>query len=122
MPLSSNLRRFLVATIPTVSHLEALLLLRSTSEAWTIEQLASRLYLPNTAALKLVDELQTHRLAVVLGDNVQYLPGSDRIAGAVEELASVYGRRLIEITQIIHSANDKKARNFADAFILRKDS
>ena len=121
MSLPPDLRRFVVAKIPTVSHLEALLLLRSTASAWTLEELGSRLYVPGIAALKLAEDLQARGLAVVISGNAQYLPRSDRIAAAVDELASTYPRRLIEITQLIHSANEKKARRFADAFIMRKD-
>ena len=87
-----------------------------------MDNLAARLYVSTPAAARLVDDLQTRGLAVRLGDNVQYLPRSDQVADAVEELAAVYGRRLIEITQLIHSTTDKKARRFADAFNVRKDS
>jgi DNA-binding IclR family transcriptional regulator len=122
MSLSENLRRFIVGKIPSVAHLEALLLLRSTAAGWPLDNLAARLYVSTPAAARLVDDLQTRGLAVRLGDNVQYLPRSDQVADAVEELAAVYGRRLIEITQLIHSTTDKKARRFADAFNVRKDS
>jgi hypothetical protein len=119
MGLSPDLRRFVVAKIPSVSHLEALLLLRSTSAAWPIDQLGARLYVSQPQAEQLVDDLQARGLAVHLGENAQYLPKSERLARAVDELATVYGRRLVEITQLIHSVNEKKARRFADAFLLR---
>jgi hypothetical protein len=122
MALSPDLRRFVVAKLPSVSHLEALLLLRSTGAAWPIEQLSARLYVSLPYATKLVDDLQDRGLAVHLGDNAQYLPKSDRVARAVDELATTYGRRLIEVTQLIHSVNERKARRFADAFLMRKDS
>ena len=121
MGLSPDLRRFVVAKIPTVSHLEALLLLRSTSAAWPIAQLGARLYVSDLQAAQLVDDLQDRGLAVHLGENAQYLPKSERVARVVDELAMVYGRRLVEITQLIHTVNEKKARRFADAFLYRKD-
>ena len=121
MGLSPDLRRFVVATIPSVSHLEALLLLRSTSAAWPIAQLGARLYVSPVQATQLVDDLQERGLAVHLGENAQYLPKSERLAHVVDELATVYGRRLVEITQLIHAVNEQKARRFADAFLYRKD-
>ena len=121
MGLSPDLRRFVVAKIPTVSHLEALLLLRSTAAAWPIAQLGARLYVSDMQAAQLVDDLQARGLAVHLGENAQYLPKSERVARVVDELAMVYGRRLVEITQLIHTVNEKKARRFADAFLYRKD-
>ena len=122
MGLSPDLRRFVVANFGTVSHLEALLLLRSTSAAWPIAQLGARLYVSAPHAAQLVDDLQARGLAVHLGDNAQYLPKTERLAKAVDELAIIYGRRLVEITQLIHAANEKKARRFADAFDFRKES
>jgi Mn-dependent DtxR family transcriptional regulator len=122
MALSSDLRRFVVAKLPSVSHLEALLLLRSTGAAWPIEQLSARLYVSLPYATQLVDDLQERGLAVHLGENAQYLPKTERAARAVDELATTYGRSLIEVTQLIHSVNERKARRFADAFLMRKDS
>jgi hypothetical protein len=121
MGLSPDLRNFIVARIPSVSHLEALLLLRSTGTAWPLEQLGARLYLSPSNTVKLVEDLQAHGLAVHLGSNAQYLPKSDRLAQAVDELASIYGRSLIEVTQLIHSVTEQKARRFADAFKMRKE-
>ena len=99
-----------------------MLLLRSTGAAWTLEQLGARLYLPAPSAGQLVDDLEERGLAVHLGDNAQYLPKSEGLAQAVDELAEMYGRCLIEVTQLIHSANERKALRFAEAFFLRKDS
>lgn len=122
MSLAPDLRRFVVAKIPTVSHMEALLLLRSTQTPWSLQELGSRLYVPDSAALKLAEDLQASGLAVMLSGKAQYFPKSDHLAAVVEELAHVYGRRLIEITRLIHSVNETKAQRFADAFVMRKDS
>ncbi|MUV14696.1 hypothetical protein [Noviluteimonas gilva] len=122
LTLSPDLRRFVIAKIPSVSHLEALLLLRSTNAACSIGQLGARLYVSLPQAIKIVDDLATVGLAVHLGENVQYLPKSEKLARNVDELAEAYVRRLVEVTRLIHAANDKKARRFADAFFMRKDS
>jgi hypothetical protein len=122
MAISEELRRFIVAKIPSVAHLEALLLLRSTATAWPLQDLSARLYVSSSTAAKLVDDLQSRGLAVRLGDNAQYLPSSERTAHAVDELSTIYRRRLIEITRLIHASTDKKAHRFADAFNVRKDS
>jgi len=121
MGLSPDLRRFVVATIPSVSHLEALLLLRATPAAWPIAQLGARLYVSDAQATHLVDDLQARGLVVHLGDNAQYMPKSEGLAQIVDELSNVYARRLVEITQLIHTSNEEKARRFADAFRYRKD-
>ena len=56
-----------------------------------------------------------------LGDNVQYMPKTDRVAQIVDELAASYTRSLVEVSQLIHSVTDTKARRFADAFLVRQD-
>lgn len=122
MTIPEDLRRFLAAKIPSVAHLEALLLLRSTGAAWPLQELGARLYVATPAAAALVDDLQARGLAVRLGDNAQYLPASDRTAQAVDELATIYSRHLIEITRLIHATTDTRAHRFADAFNVRKDS
>ncbi|WP_036165216.1 helix-turn-helix domain-containing protein [Noviluteimonas dokdonensis] len=122
MTLSEDLRRFVVAKISSVAHLEALLLLRSTGTAWSLQELSARLYVSPSTASKLVEDLQSRGLAVRLGENAQYLPKSDNIAHAVDELSTMYGRSLIEVTRLIHATTERKARRFADAFDVRKDS
>lgn len=120
--ISEDLRRFLVAKIASVAHLEALLLLRSTGTAWPLQELSARLYVSPSTCATLVDDLQSRGLAVRLGESAQYLPRSDGIARAVDELSTIYGRSLIEVTRVIHSSTEDKARRFADAFNVRKDS
>ena len=121
MALSPEVRRFVIAKIPSVSHLEALLLLRSAGAAWSMHQLGTRLYVPDVVAERLADDLQVQGLTVRLGDNVQYRPKSQRLAQIVDELAASYTRSLVEVSQLIHSVTDKKARRFADAFLMRMD-
>ena len=121
MPLSPEVRRFVIARIPSVSHLEALLLLRSTGAAWSMHQLGARLYVPDVVAERLAADLQVQGLTVRLGDNVQYMPKSEHLAHLVDELAESYTRSLVEVSQLIHSVTDKKARRFADAFLVRMD-
>ena len=121
MALSPEVRRFVIANIPSVSHLEALLLLRSTGAAWSMHQLGARLYVPDVVAERLADDLQVQGLTVRLGENVQYMPKSERLAQAVDELAACYTRSLVEVSQLIHSVTDRKARRFADAFLVRND-
>ena len=121
MALSPEVRRFVIAKIPSVSHLEALLLLRSTGAAWSMHQLGARLYVPDVVAEGLANDLQVQGLTVRLGENVQYMPKTDRVAQIVDELAASYTRSLVEVSQLIHSVTDTKARRFADAFLVRQD-
>ena len=56
--IPDDVRRFLLGAIPSVPHLEALLLLRAEqSESWTAARLARRLYVDEVAAAPLLRDL-----------------------------------------------------------------
>jgi hypothetical protein len=122
--IAPAVRRFVLTSIPSVPHLEALLLLRNEqAESWTSARLAQRLYLSEKSALVLLVELTS--VGVVTGTEAQveyrYHPHSEELRGLVDQLAEAYARHLVEVTHLIHSKTDRKAHQFADAFKLRKD-
>ena len=127
-PIPEEIRRFVLTSIPSVPHLEALLLLRThEGEAWLAEVLAARLYISDKVAAGVLDDLCNSGMAVELeaeGGKLayRYQPGTLRLRGAVDQLAGLYSRYLLEITHLIHSKLDRKAQQFADAFKWRKDS
>lgn len=119
--LAPDLRRFVAAKIHSVPMLEALLLLRSRADAWSRRELAGRLYLPDARVDALVRELCSEHLARADGDAVAYAPADAGIAALVDELAGTYSRHVVAVTELIHSGLERKARSFADAFMLRRD-
>jgi hypothetical protein len=119
--IPGDVRRFLLATIPTVPHLEALLLLRGHKDGWTLPQLASRLYVDAPTASVLVNDLLMAGLAGSSGDIYRYAPADDSVAVTVDTLAALYARYMVAIAELIHSSSDRKAQRFADAFRLRKE-
>ncbi|MGZ8288031.1 MAG: hypothetical protein ACXW2U_00270 [Telluria sp.] len=125
--IPEDIRRFVLTSIPSVPHLEALLLLRGTSDAWDHAVLAERLYIGEKAAAALMEELCRAGMCAVetSGAGVpryRYHPSSDFLRTTIDSLAEFYARHLVEITHLIHSRLDRKAQQFADAFKWRKDS
>lgn len=118
--LSAELRRFILARIPSVPILEALLLLRSRASGWAIVDVAARLYLSEPQVRALLDELKRQGIAECDETFARYAPRAEE-APLLDELASVYSRQLVEVTQLIHSTTEHKAKRFADAFVLRKE-
>jgi hypothetical protein len=117
------IRRFVLTSIASVPHLEALLLLRSAEpDAWPAARVADRLYIGEGAALKLLDDLCNARMTERRGDAYVFAPHSQALRGTIDELAEVYARHLVDITHLIHSRIDRQAQHFADAFRWRKDS
>ncbi|WP_189450285.1 hypothetical protein [Cognatilysobacter xinjiangensis] len=119
--LAPDLRRFVVAKIHSVPMLEALLLLRSRADGWTMRELAERLYLPEPRVDALVAELCREDLATHADGVARYAPASGELARLVDELAGTYSRRVVAVTELIHSSVGRQARDFADAFVMRRD-
>lgn len=124
--IPEDIRRFVLTSIPSVPHLEALLLLRGTPGQWSTAALAERLYLGEKQAAGLLDDLCNSGMAVVNSaehaTSYRYQPASELLSATIDNLADFYARHLVDVTHLIHSRHDRKAQQFADAFKWRKDS
>jgi len=126
-PISEELRRFILTSVPSVPFVEALLIFREAAALAggtpvTIEALARRLYVSERQAAEILEQLRTARLVEPLpeGAGHRYAPDPD-LAPVLDSLAIAYRTRLVEITALIHSRTGRMAQQFADAFKLRKD-
>lgn len=120
--ITGEVRRFLLAVIPSVPHLEALLLLHGQPQAWPAAELARRLYLDEVRAHEILCDLAEGGLVARDGNCGRYAPADAGVAATVDAVALAYGRHVVAVTQLIHSTSDRKAQRFADAFRLRKES
>ncbi|MES2264104.1 MAG: hypothetical protein V4724_36790 [Pseudomonadota bacterium] len=124
-PIPDDVQRFILLTIPSVPYLEALLLMRGdTSLAWDAAQVAQRLYLSETVARGLLANLV--RDGVIqqdknLPDRFRFGPQSVQQGAMIEQLAVIYSRNLIGVSTLIHSKINRKAQQFADAFVWKKE-
>jgi len=127
-PIPDDIRRFVLTSIASVPHLEALLLLRSAQGTfWSAATVAGRLYIGEQLALAVMQDLcRAGMLAPRSPDDgsiaYRYQPASDAMGVLIDRLAALYASHLLEVTYLIHSALDRKAHMFADAFKWRKDS
>jgi DNA-binding IclR family transcriptional regulator len=126
-PIPEDIRRFVLTSIPSVPHLEALLLLRADApRGFGTADLARRLYLSDKAAATLLAELcRAGMIAPSDGDcddpPYQYAPATPALRATIDTLADLYARHLVDITHLIHAKLDRKAQQFADAFTWRKE-
>ncbi len=119
-----DLRRFILTSIPSVPHIEALMLARASApDRWTVEQVARRLYIAPPKVAGLLAEL--HKTGMLQRDEQRdawyYDAEPTQLSDLVDRLAILYASQLVEVTGLIHSKLDRKAQQFADAFNLRKD-
>ncbi|RUR08707.1 hypothetical protein [Legionella sp. km772] len=124
IPISDEVRRFILSNIPSVPHLEALLLMRSEPDhQWSISELAKRLFINEQVTQAILDHLKTAGVATEVGEHpalYQYNTPYDELKKLIDNLAMTYSASLIEVTNLIHSNVDHKAIKFANAFIWRK--
>jgi DNA-binding IclR family transcriptional regulator len=124
--IPDDVKRFILTSIPSIPHLEALLLLRNNENlSWTSADVARRIYNSEKAAHALLQELLA---AGFVGDNgsdgqqYRYAPASDQLREMIGRLSQSYSRNLVDVTELVHSKINKRAKQFADAFIWRKES
>ena len=123
--IPEDVRRFILLSIASVPHLEAILMLRAQSrEAWSASTVATRLYIPEMRAAEILADLQASGLlerAEGGAATYRYQPAPE-LAAVIDRTAETYAADLVGVTDLIHSKTGKKAQIFADAFKIRKDS
>ena len=116
---------FILEHIDSVPHLEALILLWNSRPVWwTSEELASRLYVPLDAVLRLLRDLV--RMEFVAESKTaelkySYLPKSKEQDELLSSLDHAYRKDLVRISTLIHSKTSSGIREFARAFRLRQE-
>jgi DNA-binding IclR family transcriptional regulator len=125
-PIPDDLRRFILTSVPSVPFVEAMLLfLARTDAALSVDEIARRLYMPRAAAAQVIDALREAHIVAPdpqQGDACRFSPASPELEQMLRELAALYSRDLIGVTDLIHSRTARRAQQFADAFRIRKDS
>jgi hypothetical protein len=124
-PTSAEVKRFILTSIPSVPHLETLLLLwRERDSDWDAQAIARRTYVPERTAAAIAAELaQAGIVDARPGDPPRWRFDASRepLAATVAALDAVYVRDLVGVTRLIHSRAGRQAHAFADAFKLRKE-
>jgi hypothetical protein len=122
-----DVRRFILTSIPSVPHLEAILFyFRAPDAERSCADAARALYLPEPVTAASVADLAAAGILTARdaaeGRLYRFSPQDDGLASAISELAAAYATDMIEVTHLIHDSTQKSAHRFADAFKLRKDN
>lgn len=124
--IPDDVKRFILTSIPSIPYLETLLLLRNNeSRLWTSGDVARRIYISEKAAQGLLQELLAAGVVDAANSDAEqfrYAPTSPDLREMIDRLAQSYSRNLVDVTELVHSKINKRAKQFADAFIWRKDS
>ena len=121
--ISDSVRRFLLTNIPSVPHLETLMLLwREQERAFLVDEIASRLYVSVDVAKALVEDLSKADLLGGDEDESRYRVRTEppELRALLHELDRTYSRQVRAVAELIHSNVDRKAHRFATSFYWRK--
>jgi DNA-binding IclR family transcriptional regulator len=125
-PIPDDVKRFILTSIPSIPHLETLLLLRNNEHLlWSSADVARRIYISEKAAHALLQELLAAGFVSDSGSEGQqyrYAPASEQLREMISRIGQCYSKNLVDVTELVHSKINKRAKQFADAFIWRKDS
>ena len=121
--IDPQVEQFLLDSIDTVPHLEALLLIfQSSAIVWTVAELAARIYVNEKQAAGILEDL-TRRALVTRVEQApakyQYLARSEAQTELLEKVARSYRTQLVQVTRFIHSNASGSVRDFARAFRLK---
>jgi len=124
--LPSALREFVSRCVPSVEHLETLLLLRRTADRWwTAQAVDAELGTPSASGPRRLEELcSLGFLDVRVAEDIhyRYAPTSPDKDGQLQALAEVYHARPLSVLRLMAARPLGAVRDFADAFrITKKD-
>jgi hypothetical protein len=120
--ISDSVKQLILARIDSVPELETILLLREHAEHWwTAAETGQRIYVSPTVAAHILSQLAERGFLASGEASYRYSPETDELRNTVDELARAYSHHLVEVTRMIHSKPSASVRQFADAFVLRKD-
>lgn len=122
-PIPEEVRRFVLDHIDSVPALEALLIMmRNRETRWTAEAMAAELYMDRRTVAPFLADLGVRGLCGSQpGEEPAYYwrPATPELADSLEQLAEVYAKHLVPVTNLIHSKPRASVRGFSDAFRLR---
>ena len=124
-PLPHEVLALLARALPTIAHVEALILLyRTDPTPWSVPDAARELKLNPLLAAAALADLVGSRLATASGseeDPKYAFTGDADDRKAVAALLDAYNRKPVTLINALYKRQAPAAQAFADAFRLRKD-
>ena len=115
-----TVREFIARYVPSIDHLDALLLLaRDESRAWTSQESADALQSSLASCEKAFDDLVRFGLAEFNRSAYRYRPASDALRVAIARLQDLNREQPVSLIREIYRQSPS-ARLFSDAFRLRR--
>ena len=123
--IPDDVQGFILSNIDSIAQLEALLFLRDhPQEKWRCKTVAERIYISEPQAAALLAKLVARGFIVAEGMEptaFSYQPKSEDIARSIDQLAAVYSKYLVPVTNLVHQKSRRDIVEMTDAFKLKKE-
>jgi hypothetical protein len=120
--LTSELKRFIAAYIPSLEHLEILLLASGSPETdWTVESVYDVIKSSPSGVESALADLFEMKLLAREGTKYRYAPATPDIEITIKQLGEAYRTRRIRVVEMIYSPELDALREFQRAFRFRKE-
>lgn len=121
--IPEDVLRFVLEQIDSVPHLEALLIIWSNAvQSFSTEKIAAELYISTDVASSILQDLLRRKLIRVADPQLTYVyDGAWDSTDLMSRVAAAYRTRLVRVTTLIHSKGSQSLRDFARAFVIKKD-
>jgi hypothetical protein len=116
--------QFVLKRIDSVTELETILIMSADeTRAWSVDEIATRIYVASPSAAAVLHALQQRRLIQSTEGETRFRfsPASEEERQAVLQTAIAYRTHLIPIATLIHRKASAPVQEFARAFSLKKD-
>ncbi len=121
----TDVYEYILEKLDSVPHLEAVILLwNSRPVGWTVEELASRIYVPTEKVAEILQDLLRQQLiqqSAASPPRFSYLPRNDEQNEWMFRVDTAYRREIVRISTMLHSKASPSVREFARAFRFKKD-
>ncbi len=123
--IPEEVQLFLVDQIDSIAELEALLILREhRDQSWTCSLVADRIYVSEEVTAGLLVKLTKRGFLTadeMTPTSFRYAPRSQEIARLLDQLAEVYAKYLVPVTDLVHRKSRRSIQGIAEAFKFKKE-
>lgn len=121
--IANDVERFLLDSIDTIPHLEALLLIfQAPASSWAVDEVAARIYVTQKEAGAILEDLARRSLIARVEQvpaKYQFVGRSEAQTQFLQTVADTYRTQLVRVTRLVHSNASSQVRDFARAFLIK---
>lgn len=123
--IPEEVQRFLVDHIDSIAELEAVLILREhRDQSWPCGLVADRIYSSEEVTGGLLVKLANRGFLTADGTtpgSFRYAPRNQEMARLLDQLAEVYAKYLVPVTDLVHKKSRRNIQGIAEAFKFKKE-